>query len=447
MATKTHLSQMMSLVIAANALISLTLPAQAVTFNFTYNDDVTQEQKKAFEFAGIYWSQNLADDVAINIHVDFANSAQLPTGVLGGALPAFMNNVSYSGLRNALNNDKTSTFDNTAVSNLAAGTSWNAVVRDPLSTNTSSISNSTLSLTTANAKALGLMSSSNSALDGVILLNKLDNTIYSWATSEVINTVGNQQFDMTSVAIHEIGHILGFVSSLDGVNANNYWDMNNRKKIFTPFDLFRYSSYSANSKVSDLSNGYDTYFSLDRGASSIGYLSTGTDKSSLNGDGFQGSHWKNYDTTIGVMTPALRMGTYRDIDVRDKTVFDVIGWQTKNVSLSHSDMLNQAITKAQSAVSLNRNADINNMLNQSRWGGTTTTTSLNQTQDLANYLAQQGFFQQGMLWDSIPTDITFVEQADVTSVPEPAVTFGLMSLLSFAGLRLKKFPRDRSKSI
>ncbi|MBD2166620.1 PEP-CTERM sorting domain-containing protein [Calothrix membranacea FACHB-236] len=440
-----NFTQLITLALASTTIITHTLPAQAVTFNFTYDPGVAYDQKTAFEFAGRYWADYLSDDATVNIHVDFASSSKLPKGMLGGSIPAFVNNVSYNSFWNALNNDRQSQFDYTAVSNLSSSTQWQSNFQN-LQQQTLTLSNNTITLTQANAKALNLIDKNSTALDGLIILNELDNTGYGWEnsgyTSTSVNSWFTKPFDLYSVAVHEIGHILGFVSSLDGINVKNYNDFDLRKKLFTPFDLFRYSDSSKTQGSSDLSNSNASYFSIDSGISNIGYLSTGQD-TSIKGDGFQGSHWKNYTNSIGVMAPALRVGAVREADERDLNVLDVIGWNRKVRTYSDFTLDSQAQYAALWAKEVNRNVDVTNMLQQNRWGGTSTTSTLNQTQDLVGILAQQGIFEMGGFWDTID------QQENVASVPEPATNAGLIGigLLGLVGLKLKKFSRHHRNSI
>ncbi len=60
-------------------------------FNFTYAPGTSLEQMIGFEMAGEFWSQQLADNVSINIFVEMTD--YLPENVIGGALPGIEDNV------------------------------------------------------------------------------------------------------------------------------------------------------------------------------------------------------------------------------------------------------------------------------------------------------------------------------------------------------------------
>ncbi|MGD4069825.1 NF038122 family metalloprotease, partial [Xanthomonas citri pv. citri] len=96
------------------------------------------------------------------------------------------------------------------------------------------------------------------------------------------NGVDNDKFDFIGVAIHEIGHALGFVSGVDffdfygepngpGAGALGY-DLNDTS-IFSTLDLFRYSAPG----VLDFRTGGTKYFSTDGGVTALfgNTLSTG----------------------------------------------------------------------------------------------------------------------------------------------------------------------------
>ncbi|MGF1492829.1 MAG: hypothetical protein ACFBSC_10320, partial [Microcoleaceae cyanobacterium] len=59
-------------VLAGCAAVALaSLPAQAeLDIEFTFGSSVNQDQKTAFELAGLVWEEFLVDDVEINLYVD-----------------------------------------------------------------------------------------------------------------------------------------------------------------------------------------------------------------------------------------------------------------------------------------------------------------------------------------------------------------------------------------
>ncbi|MBD2354225.1 PEP-CTERM sorting domain-containing protein [Tolypothrix sp. FACHB-123] len=470
---------------AVSGVIGSSIPAQAVSFNFTYDTGVTTQQKEAFEFAGRYWSEYLSDDATINLHIDFAANSKMSRQVngvtqtaLAGAIPYFLNptvNDVWGGMMNDVNlsGDDITAINNNNYKTIGIGSATSPNPNGLLWTNFLSpydvnheagFSSTTMSITRANAKAIGLLDKNNTSLDGVILVNSLDSLIngkqYGWYNSGYQRSASNSstQFDLTTVAVHEIGHILGFVSSLEAAtDSTSYWDMAYREQAITTFDLFRSSDRRATlgNAGADLAHGAQTYFSLDNGATSIGLLSTGVDVSDsynttiagFKGDGYQGSHWKqdnsktyknpfnlsNVNRGLGVMAPALSTGHRREMSDLDLRVMDVIGWQRKNSTTSFATLESQAKTAAASKGNVNRNTEAANMYNQNRWGGSSSTTTLSQVNDLADHFKQLGVFQMGGFWSVLGEE----EKDDPVSVPEPSAALGLLGLGLF-GLRLGK---------
>ena len=322
-------------------------------FDFSYAPGTTFEQMVAFETAGQLWSKYISDDMTVNIHVEMTNA--LPYNVVGGALPAMTADISYAKFRDFYEADITSSYDDQYFNSLSLKTDWgvekfDALIDVGLGNNTRQ-SSSTIDMTRANAKALGLVSQHSSELDGYILMNDLSNSSVDWRYETYIKQgeTGGSKLDFYSVAVHEIGHVLGFVSGVDAyepVRFNNWtelgqfydynwWQFDRHKQdvvdAATPLDMFRYSQHSLDINDSfntiDLSVGANSYF----GPGELRYqFATGKD-TSVYGDGFQASHWKEHRQAgeisySGIMDPLIRMGGGRFATDRDMRAMDVIGY-------------------------------------------------------------------------------------------------------------------------
>ena len=334
-------------------------------FNFEYAPGVTIDQMVGFEIAGQFWSQHLADNVTLNIFVEITDT--LPENVVGGALPGLMENQTFGDYRSqiAADADPLSVIDQGIVNGL------NRYSRDSFSVlmnGYKSVSgNNEVSLTRANAKALGFtvdpLTGEVEGLDSYILISDLSNLTANqdndptndieWYYDYDNNNVPDKQLDFLSVALHEIGHALGFVSGVDDDDwltmMNNYngdddeWedDYGGGEKLthVTPVDLLRFSNRIGGWRdeaeiweyAVDMAIGGNPFFSVDGGRTAEAYFATG-ENTNKGGDGNQASHWKKNDSTpLGIMDPVLSPGTRREISDLDQDLFDAIGWNLRTV--------------------------------------------------------------------------------------------------------------------
>lgn len=324
-----------------------------VTFNFSYAPGTTLEQMVGFETAGRIWSSYLKDDVTINLHVGV--SSDLPTGVIGGALPGIHANQRYENWRIRLANDRTSADDQSAFLHQQDDLDKFTALIDGYKVD----NNETLNLTRANAKALGLLPTQHTALDGYIVFGSLSGTSFSWSYDYASGPASSQSLDFLSTAVHEIGHVLGFVSGVDkpgwltqvtdyAATSDFYASLTGRLGHATPLDMFRFSAESRSQAGSgdswiDLSIGSNPYFSVNGGWSSVAPFATGRN-TSLGGDGYQASHWKQ--GTFGVMNPTLAPGSRLLVSGLDLRAMDVIGWDlapnAMNLNLDLSALVEQS---------------------------------------------------------------------------------------------------------
>ncbi|MEM9219387.1 MAG: NF038122 family metalloprotease [Cyanobacteria bacterium P01_F01_bin.150] len=344
-------------------------------FNFTYqtsadgSSSMSSEQMKTFEMAGRIWRKYIQDDVIVNIHV--ASNDQLPDNVVGGALPGLVSASTYghySEFVNGLSGDITSEDDRIGTDNLKHGTMAQGL----------NLWRQQTYLTTANSKALALSSGSAGELDGVILMSDLSNLARNQDTNPG-NDIGwgyyeseastPYSLDFLSVVLHEIGHILGFVSGVDdeawfqqvvetkALIDNDTLDIReqageNTEIVYVdgdynfgfdarkmPLDFFRYTESSTYWNQNDLSTGEEAYFSIDGGQTELANFST---SKYGNGDGYQASHWANAHSSLDIMAPTLRLDQTSTISKLDLRAFDVIGWDLADSLLGNDGTISQA---------------------------------------------------------------------------------------------------------
>ena len=364
-------------------------------FDFTFAPGVSEEQILGFEMAGELWSSYLDDDVKIDIYVEATN--ELPENVLGGALPGIQGNLNYKELQDAIVADSVTGNDAISLANLPSGgkgSSFKVMVDGNELDKTRKVK-----LTNANAKALDLIDGRGSQLDGYIVINDLSGVSgINWDYDPLrTDSVRDNEVDFLTVATHEIGHVLGFVSGVDDrdwlTTLTRAEDTNGRVrdtavKFATPLDLFRYSDQSAAVGQVDFSLGADSFFSIDGGNSNLGEFSTG-EYGDFGGDGFQASHWKNKSNTLGVMQPLIGTGVTQDITELDLKALDVIGWDVVGEGVDRQAIYDAASENAANAKIVDRSGDVDKLIsNNEQYDGRISRYSSN------NYFSwQTGFWQ------------------------------------------------------
>ena len=268
-------------------------PAQALQINPVYDSSVTSRAdfaqiKSAFAQAGDGWSNVLSDNVTINIRVSWGSvgSYVLGNGTLGGSLDSLYGYFTYSQMKGWLSNDASTDNDKTANKNL------------PL---VSSAAGNKFVLAFAQAKALGLVSGSNTAYDGYIGFG--NGTKYDFDRS---NGISAGYFDFVGLAMHEIDHVLGHFSGIGDGYA-------------TAFDLFRCSNGAPS-----FSNSAASYFSIDGCKTNLANFNNA-------GSGDR-DDWASSPTSTDIQGAYLYPGVIYGISAADITALDVIGWGTKKTS-------------------------------------------------------------------------------------------------------------------
>lgn len=281
----------------------------------------------AFLEAASFWTSFLVDPIVVNLNVGFQALNASPN-TLGQTVSTTQNHT-YTTIKNALIADQTTIDDQTVVQHLQTTASLKFLSNNPQGTialdANNSANNTYLSVNTALLKALDLMPN-NSISDASITFNSLFS--FDFDSS---NGISSGNFDFVGIAIHEIGHALGFVSGVDivdtysgsGPNANQVSSFDNFV-IYTVLDLFRFSDTSLNSGlgIQDLAiRSRGQYFSIDGGQTELASFSTGR----YNGDGRQASHWRD-NSGLGIMDPTFSAGQIGEVTAQDLLAFDAIGY-------------------------------------------------------------------------------------------------------------------------
>lgn len=137
--------------------------------------------------------------------------------------------------------------------------------------------------------------------------------------------IESDKIDFVGVAVHEIGHLLGFTSFAGGIELQPQVP-----PLLTALDLYRLipgAGVEFTNAPRVLSSGGDQVFYAGEARRELS-LSTGRPDSS-GGDGRQASHWKDNELTgeyIGDMDPTVGAGERRDITANDLLALDRIGY-------------------------------------------------------------------------------------------------------------------------
>ena len=283
------------------------------------------EAKAAFLKSAAIWEEKIGSPITIAIDVDFG-----PT-YFGQTWPRFsLGNSNAQELANA------NVYD-TVRARLIAGAAdeqqlavYNGL---PIGSIPTDLGNTkTMMGPSANARALGLLDpvadpdgrEKNLGRPPEVAFNS--NYKFDFDPSDGIDP---DKIDFEAVAVHEIGHVLGFISKTGARELNknapvapSVWDMF-RLRPSTPQDQF-----STASRV--LSSGGEQMFTV---AGVELPLSTGRPDGS-GGDNFQASHWKNDSLInqwyIGVMEVGLPTGARQVMTANDLLAIKMMGYKLKS---------------------------------------------------------------------------------------------------------------------
>ena len=334
--------------------------AATIVLNNTGGVEPGTQAARGFRAAAEFWSSKISNDITIHLDVGFDHLGQDVLGSTGSTVDIRLTQDVYQSLQA----NQHSALDATAVANLQTlhqsdfgpgvgaismvtpgytgetnGVGFGIDTAHPILDDGGDFNNVLLGSTTANLKALGL-ETDQSIVDGEITFSS--DFLFDFNPTDGI-TAG--QSDFIAVAIHEIGHALGFVSAVDdydflglpngpaalvncaapgepAFNCSDY-PVNDTWWGYTG-DLFRYDKAGE----LDWNPGDPNYFSVDGGQTNLALFSTGA----FNGDTWQGSHWKApvappfCANLIGILNPYSCSGAVGQITGMDFAYFDAIGY-------------------------------------------------------------------------------------------------------------------------
>lgn len=283
-----------------------------ITLRATAQLEAFPAAKAAFINAAKTWESRIANPLNVTIDVDYGSTlfgTPYPKPEILGATGDSAYNGSYSGLRPLLLARGDSAAETSLYNSLPTGT-----IPTDLGPATK-VGGAYILL-----RALGVALPDDAPAIGF-------NSAYAFDLDPA-NGIEADKFDFEAVAVHEMGHALGFGSAVGATepmeNASSA-----SENIPTIWDLFRFrpgvTSGTFTTAQRPMSSG-GTHVSFVGGASL--QMSTGRPDNS-GGDGQQSSHWKdntNGNPFIGLMDPTITRGTRGTLTANDMAAFDAMGY-------------------------------------------------------------------------------------------------------------------------
>jgi len=288
------------------------------SFNLSYGTGLTTSAKNAFDMAANSWATYLNDPVTINLTVDYQS---LASNILGQTSTTFLSG-GYDTIRNMVSSnfgEINNVMESALLPNLPDSSEFSAYLPTGFSMNGNSL------ISQANYHALGGTGFDGS--DGSITFS----SGYSW-DFDPSDGISAGSYDFVGVAMHEIGHSLGFISEVDYVDWLLNEGLSSDSIMPTTLDLFRFGTEDLGSGAFDFTqtprmltpgNDQALYF----GGESV-LLSTGVNK----GDGYQASHFKD-ELGLGLFDPTAGPGELLSVSKYDLAALDLIGWDINSVPI------------------------------------------------------------------------------------------------------------------
>jgi hypothetical protein len=282
------------------------------------------EAKAAFIRAAAIWQDTIQTPITVVIDVDFGPTRfgeKFGPQILGWTVPQDLSSDIYPAVRaqliaGAANEQEREIFNSLPVGTVPTDIGNTTIIRAPA----------------ANGRALGLLDPVADPEGREKNLGRPPSIGFNSAAGfdfDPSNGIDPNKVDFEAVVVHEIGHVLGFISN------TTYKQEDNKVPIaLSVWDLFRIrqgtrpDAFSTAKRI--LTAGGEQSFSV---AGLQQPLSTGA--SNLGGDGRGPWHWKDDDFTddnryIGIMDPTLPPGRRQVISAYDLLAMKMMGYKLKS---------------------------------------------------------------------------------------------------------------------
>jgi autotransporter passenger strand-loop-strand repeat protein len=274
--------------------------------------------KNAINYVVDLYEHLLTNDVTVNINVGWGEVGGSTITKGSATNTSHGLDFTYAEMLQSLTSNAQSYLQRTAYNTLPIA------ANSPFGTGTS------IRVTTAHAKALGLLSADEPASDGSIGFNSSD----PWSFDLDSTTKGT--YDLVAAAEHEVSEVLGRVSGAGRPNQHN-----NNNPCWTPMDFFRYSA--PGTRDTQANNG-SAYFSIDEGKSNLGNWNNVSSDGDL-GDWVyeKGPVPGGYDAFGFDGGPNGKTGLLTTTDVM---LMNVIGWNTNDLpaTLNSLEIVSEGVT-------------------------------------------------------------------------------------------------------